>query len=207
MARRYRLHYVPLGSQFARIKLRGRSLIVGLEDFEPTYQPFRDPRGRVTQLLLLRDPANLFASRIRRAFQVGSPNLPSFPREFNAVMRQSVELWKTCANEFLGLTNDLSNKVGVYFDRWFIDPDYRRLLCQQLDLPSTDAGLGIVSDHGGGSSFDGTRLDGDSQNMRVLDRFKQLTDEESSLLQKVLDDPELIVLGQRINAHVAKLAA
>ena len=97
-------------------------------------------------LLILRDPFNLFASRLKQNFvATKSKQLPM------------VEMWLEYAKEFVNESRHLKRRrVCVNYNRWFADVGYRRELAARLEIPFSDAGLETVSAFGGGSSFDGT---------------------------------------------------
>ncbi len=120
-------------------------------------------------LLVLRDPFNLFASRLKRNFvATKSKKLPM------------VELWLEYAKEFVGESRYLKrHRVCVNYNRWFADIDYRRELADQLEIPFSDADLETVSAFGGGSSFEGTG-DGVGEQARALDvtnRWRKFADD------------------------------
>ncbi|NER79685.1 MAG: hypothetical protein F6K42_08895 [Leptolyngbya sp. SIO1D8] len=134
-------------------------------------------------VLILRDPYNTFASWLQRE---------------KPVTAETVALWKSYAYEFLGETNVLSTpKVFISFNAWFLDQNYRQKLAGQLGLTFTDNGLGEVTHHGGGSSFDGRALRGDARKMNVIGRFHRYLD--SPEFQAIFAaDPELKQLSDKI---------
>ena len=148
-------------------------------------------------VLIVRRPSNLFASRLRKASQ---KEAVAYPRTNGATMQRIVRVWKQHAREFLGDTRLLDNKVCVYFDWWFSSRSYRRKICQQLNMEFTDVGFDHVSQAGGGSSFDATELDGNNQRMDVLNRRDYLLPSERAVLESILRDRELRDLGQRLVA-------
>ena len=178
---------------------RNRRIMVSLEDLELGIQPFQNIPCPVTHVLILRNPQNLFASRIRKASRIDHP---SYPRQTGEALDGYIRLWKSQAREFLGETSQLPDRVGVYFDRWFVDEEYRKAISRRLDVEFTDAGFSGVSQVGGGSSFDGTRFDGQSGAMDVLNRRDQLDPDEQRLLETVLADDELMELEARIEAYL-----
>ena len=171
-----------------------RLLCASLEDHALNVRPFEQlPTGTV-QVLIVRDPANFFASRIRKSRSIDHP---AYPREAGPLLARVVEGWKVHVREYLGLTSTLTNRVGVSFNAWFTDPDYRRALSARLGLSFSDQGFGRVSAAGGGSSFDRTDFNGDNVRMNVLDRAAQLDEGETKLLAEILADDELRELGRR----------
>lgn len=177
--------------------LRRHTLLVSLEDHDLHIRPFRRLPKAHRHVLIVRDPYNLFASRIRKAATLDNP---AYPREAGAALERVVTRWKQHAREYLGLTNTLAPKEGVYFNAWFADPAYRRALSQRLGLDFSDEGFTAVSGTGGGSSFDGTAYDADNRRMNVLDRASQLTDDERRLWDALFADDELHALARRLDA-------
>jgi hypothetical protein len=113
-------------------------------------------------LLILRDPFNLFASR-QRAGALLEGVAPA----------TALRIWKQHAREYLGETRYLKQpKILVNYNRWATERVYRAQLAAQLGLTFTDAGVNSVAGTAGGSSFDGARFDGSAHNMKVLERWK-----------------------------------
>ena len=114
-------------------------------------------------------------------------------------MERALELWKSQAREFLGMTDQLKNRVGIFFDAWFSSEDYRRSTSEKLGITFTDNGFSRVSKHGGRSSFDRTEFNGENRKMDVLNRKDHLEDTERQLLEDTLgQDEELLDLASRI---------
>ena len=133
-------------------------------------------------VLVLRDPYNTFASWLKRD---------------TPVTQAVVDLWKTYAYEFLGKQNVLGTKVCISFNEWFLSRDYRCQLAQQLGLRFTDRGVDVVSHHGGGSSFDGQALKGQTKSMKVLTRYHHYLDNPD--FKGIFEaDPELEYLSYEI---------
>lgn len=176
-------------------------LIVGLEDHELDVNPFIGAPCRVENVLIVRDPVNLFASRIRKAalLEQHPAYRKVYPKREGPDWDRVLNLWKSHAREFLGETSSLINKVVVYFDAWVSNRSYRERLSTELDLAFTDAGFSKISSEGGGSSFDGVRFDGENLSMKVLDRRSSLSDSEKELLDNLLKDNELQTLSLAVN--------
>jgi len=149
----------------------------------PHRERYAGPARARRDLLLLRDPFNFIASRLR--WEVDDTER----------VRAAVGLWKTYAREFVGDTNVLPFKVPVSFNAWTSDPAYRARLADRLGIPCTDAGLDRVAPHGGGSSFDGRAFDGRATAMAVHDRWRGFTDDPTFL--ELTDDAELHELSAR----------
>jgi hypothetical protein len=121
-------------------------------------------------------------------------------REATQRVSDSRELFKAYAREYLGDTRFLPNKIAINYNRWFTDPEYRESVAAALHLTSADKGLDGVAKWGSGSSFDGTTFDGKARDMRVLERWKALTDDEQYM--DLIDDPELHSLSERIFGRI-----
>lgn len=178
-----------------KLRLRRHSLIVSLEDHDLRLRPFFQVPCQVTNVLIVRDPDNLFASRIRKASLVDNP---AYANRAGPAMDRATNLWKSHAREYLGLTDYLEKKVCIYFNSWFSSRDYRRSISRILELDFTDKGFDRVPDEGGGSSFDSTQFDGSNERMGVLSRQARLTEPERILLANTLDDPELQALARKL---------
>lgn len=175
------------------------SVIASLEDHELDVQPFSDVPCDIQNILIVRDVHNLFASRIRKSSLIDSP---AYPSDTGPLMQRVVKLWKCHARELLGETNCLARRVCIHFDSWFSHHSYRRRLSEALDLPFTDEGFSHVADRGGGSSFDGITFNGDNEKMDVLNRRTHLSTAEGELLDRILEDDELVGLSRSVSTVV-----
>lgn len=174
--------------------LRGK-LSVSLEDWQ-LHRPalLAWPKER-KDVLLIRDPFNLFASRI----SMGRGGHTSFCKNHaEDYFRASIVLWKQHAREFLGDTNYLPGHVGIFYDRWLIDAGYRRDIAYRLGVMPDESALTVVAKEGGGSSFEGMSPLGEDAAQRRLSRYKQLTGENHEMFQAVALDPEILELRERL---------
>jgi len=111
------------------------------KNFERKHDIYVGKSTKRYDLLILRDPFNLLASRIKKGFVCVKSSRKSF-----------VDVWISHAKEFLGETNYLTQqKVCINYNQWVNDIDYRRQIAEQLDLNFTDEGINIVSRRAGGS--------------------------------------------------------
>ena len=144
-------------------------------------------------VLILRDPYNLFASRIKR----GSVKLGHKTTEQQLILRK---LWIECANEALNKTNNLTqNKTVILFNKWFVDEDYRKELAEKFGLKYNDKTLNTVSKVGAGSSFNGFNYQNRAKDMKVLERYKELNNEGT---YSELLIPEIKELSKKIFGEV-----
>ncbi len=102
-------------------------------------------------ILLLRDPYNMAASRIK------------------AGRNSELDTWIHHAQAFL----DTTNIVCINFNKWFTDVSYRCDISQQLDI-APNKHISSISPHGRGSSFDGRKYQGRAQDMDLLNRWKHI---------------------------------
>lgn len=142
------------------------------------------------EVLILRDPFNLFASRIKQNFQATKCKKTSM-----------VALWLEYAKEFVGDTHYLQgNVICINYNRWFADTDYRRSLAARLGLVFSDAGLSEVLSLGAGSSFDGTRLNGQARAMDVTNRWRVYAEEPS--FRQIFQNEEIWRYCEQIFGHL-----
>ncbi len=89
-------------------KTKKRCFIISMEDQSINYQPYLvDSEHHRKVVLLLRSPANLFASRIRKAYDTENR---AYSRTVDFTLKRAVLLWKMQAREVLGESNFLKNK-------------------------------------------------------------------------------------------------
>lgn len=162
-------------------------------EFRRRRQDWLGPSERRTDLLVLRDPFNLFASRIRWSRTIRQ-RYPEHPLRNS--LSTTRRIWKQHAREALRERQHLSrDRVLVRFNRWATDRAYRRDLAHRLGLDFTDAGIEHVPGVAGGSSFDGRGYDGRARDMPVLERWRLLADDP-----EYVDcfDQETVELSERL---------
>lgn len=147
-------------------------------------------------IVILRDPFNLFASKLRWAYgKKLAPKLESFSK--------IVQIWKAYAREFIGKTDLLENKLTINYNKWFLDKNYREDLSDKLYLPFNDRGLYVVAKWGPtkwGDTFDGTSYDGHADQMKVLERWKNYKDDD--FYRSLFKDQELLDLSEVIFGQI-----
>ncbi|MGH9163191.1 MAG: hypothetical protein ACRD2X_24785 [Vicinamibacteraceae bacterium] len=195
-----------------------RSFLESVRDeaFERNRDRYLGASSHRLDVIILRDPFNFFASRLKKLNALTGVKHPD-------VIRQD---WKSLAAEALhahqGATHDT---LFLNYNRWFRDKAHRRQLSSRLRGTFSDASLTHVPGLGGGSSFDAGRLTWgvirarwrklleprvylrlahywnrlfapDGEQMKVLERWKTLQDDIS--YQKIFADRELFELSQRL---------
>jgi hypothetical protein len=151
--------------------------------FEAEHDRWVGASGQRLDLLLLRDPFNLFASRLARASASVSVSV-------------AARIWKQHARQFVRGPRALrAEPVLILYDRWVREAGYRRALAARLGIGFTDAGIDDVPACGGGSSFDGRAYHGDARAMRVFDRWQHAI---ASPEYRAAFDAEMIELATAI---------
>ncbi len=162
--------------------------------FEEQHDDFVGPSDNRLDVLILRDPFNLFASRIRSGlYKEKKPGAQVTPLTARRI-------WKQHAKEAIGLKRHLrKKKIVINYNLWVYDTAYRRSIAIQLGIAFTDSGFHEVSNVAGGSSFDGLKFENRADNMKVLDRWKHYVDDPG---YKMIFDKELIDLSHQVFGHI-----
>lgn len=181
------------------------ALLYNFEDFDlrdlPETMTLEDegrwlgPSRRRVDVLILRDPFNLLASKLKWAY--GEVERPSKPTLDDVAATR--DLWKVHAREFLGKTDFLSGRVALSYNDWFRDRAYRDAMAGKLGLVNQDIGVEEVAKWGPSvtaDSFDGLAYDGRAQAMKVLERWKRF--EHDGFYRELVADPEVHDLSAEI---------
>ena len=140
---------------------------------------------REFDVLLLRDPYNLFASMVhsRRLSERNQATI--------------VETWKQHAREYLGQTQHLQySHALINYNRWVTDQVYQHELLASLGIENRRPVHSKVPIYGNGSSFEGRTKDGRANEMKVLERWKRL--EGNPLYEALFADEEVASLSNAI---------
>jgi hypothetical protein len=153
----------------------------------PRLETWMGPSKRFLDVLIVRDPPNFFASRLKMWDKLTGI------KDRNEL----VAMWKAYAREALGLTSDLDpgTKVVAKFNNWFADAGYRKALASRLGLHFTDRGVDTMV-RIGGSSFDNFAFETQASQMLVNDRWKIL--ETNAQYRSILADAEMRVLSEAL---------
>lgn len=150
--------------------------------FEAAHDAWVGPSAQRMDVLILRDPFNLFASR--RAMGAELPR------------KTAVRMWKQHARAALGRSGPMKHApLVILYNRWASDSAYRRDVAAHLGLTFSDAGIDQVAACNGGSSFDGLRYDGRASGMKVTERWRAYADDPDYLS---LFDAEMTDLSARL---------
>ena len=154
------------------------------------------PSASQTDLLFIRDPFNLFASR----YVWKDPQGEAF-RTDQGYRDNVVGLWKDVAKEYLeGKSPTHRTRVNINYNQWFSDEEYRKDLATQMGLTYKAGQLEKVPEHGGGSSFEAQDKDGTGSKLKVLERWKNVANEQE--YRAIFQDKELVELSERIFGHL-----
>ncbi len=147
-------------------------------------------------ILILRDPYNMFASR-----WVWKDEFGSLFREDQEHQKMIIEIWKDHARNFLAWQNNPDLEQGeislpLNYNKWFLDKNYRKEIAVKLQLKFTDAGKEDITNYGHGSSFTGRDLHKNASNLKVLERWKGTIEDPD--YRKLFEDKELVDLANSI---------
>lgn len=155
--------------------------------FEARHDRLVGRSRRRLDLLVLRDPFNLFASRRRMGCDLGRAT--------------ALTMWKQHARAALAGSRHLRHPwLAVSYNHWLRSEGYRRRLAARLGLDFTDGDRRRVARCAGGSSFDGLACDGEAESMAVLQRWRRYADDPDYLS---LFDGELRALSRRLFGEAA----
>jgi hypothetical protein len=142
---------------------------------------FREVSGRrgvaLFPIVVLRDPSNWFASLRRRRRW----------KEWKQYKYAYIPLWIGYAKRFF--VEGVSGVFACNYNKWFTSTTYRAELSGFLGEEHTDRGLNRVRSIG--FSFDGRRYDYRAQDMKVLERWKHLSEQDLLFLKQYLELDEL----------------
>jgi hypothetical protein len=142
-------------------------------------------------VLILRDPFNMLASRMRHKKRL---------RMLGNSPAVAVELWKTYANEFIDPVWFDKDLIRINYNKWHTSLEYRNQMASLFNRNASDSVTNDVPRIGGGSSFDGVEKQGNAKSMKVLERWKSFKDNE--LYRSYLDDSDLWALSEYIFGHI-----
>lgn len=132
----------------------------------------------VKNVIVLRDPWNLFASRLAH----GTKRL-----------RHAADyLWVEYAKAFIDKPYDAEY---VNYNEFITNESYRRALSERIGGLFDDSSIDEVLNHGGGSSFDGMSYNGRGREMDVFHRWKVYRDDPK---YKELFTPEIEELAGKL---------
>lgn len=171
---------------------------VASTDFENNHDLYVGKSLKRFDVIILRDPFNMFASRLSMTRSESGYFNDSIPLDSIRYRDVLVAVWKMYAKEYLKITNSLNQtKIPINFNKWVIDIEYRKLIISKLGLIFTDKGFKNQSVP---SSFE--NQDKALKNtMGIFNRWKSFKDDE--FYKGIFKDLELIHLSKRIFGDIA----
>lgn len=170
--------------------------MINNRDFEQYHDQFVGPSGRRLDILILRDPFNLFASRKKSNLYNGQIALGGK----TVTPFTATRIWKQHAKEFTGAKRYLHNhRLLINYNLWVHDKAYREIIAAALGIDFTDNGFHEVSSVAGGSSFDGLAFNSSAYGMQVLHRWKHYAHDQG---YKSIFDDEIVSLSHKIFGYV-----
>jgi hypothetical protein len=139
--------------------------------------------------LVLRDPYNLFASRLQKW-----PERFADPDQIKAQIQLYTQL-AALAESPRPIWRD-APLVPVLYNDLLSDADARARIATALGIRPGNRGLDHVPAYGHGSSFDGTGMSGDAMRGHVFDRWRALQDDP--VFRTILSNPDLHRIGTRL---------
>ncbi len=162
-------------------------------EFERHHDEWLGASAARTDVLILRDPFNLFASRKRAGMYRGHPDADQNIVPWHTAAR----IWRQHARAFVRECNHFNQRlVVVSYNRWVEERAYRRELARALGLSFSDAGMRNVAGVAGGSSFDGTFYHTTPEKMNVHERWRHF--EHDADFWRLFDVDGLMALSERI---------
>ena len=141
-------------------------------------------------VVILRNPYNHYASVLNwnRNKRLRSPQ--GFSNVWIALAKEAGGETDYLSNEYLPITHE---RIFLLYDRWFESQEYRQGISERLGLKFNDRRINTVMRIGVsrqyGSSFDGMQYQKSGQKMDVLNRWKQVEDDDR--FQELLRNDEL----------------
>tara|TARA_R110002049_G_scaffold7179_3_gene42624 strand:+ start:265 stop:1008 length:744 start_codon:yes stop_codon:yes gene_type:complete len=149
-------------------------------------------------ILLLRDPFNLFASRLKAARdEVGSVFSNNLLPPFNHPEKILHQMWIEHAREFLNETSLIDGqKVIINYNQWCFDEGYRQTLSREIGGNETTGLTQLIPRQGFGSSFEGWRGRVLKNRVGLLNRWRHF--QEDSTYLNLIENEEMQKLSLQI---------
>lgn len=165
------------------------------QNFENSHDKVFGKSACQRNIIILRDPYNLFASRLKWLEKSRGDGC-RIKLDIGQSREKIVNLWKEYAKEYLGYSNYINgSKIAINFNQWHTCLEYRKAIAQKLGLMFSDRGFEHVASHIG-SSFDRFNFQGKASKMQILQRFKQYSG--NKFYEDIFKDNELLDLSDKI---------
>ena len=164
------------------------------DDFEMNHDLWLGKSAKRYDVIIMRDPFNLFASRLKWLENPYKNYVGKIPLTNEENIKKLVLLWKDYAKEYLNQTQYLkNNKITINYNQWFADKAYRRKIAQAMNLKFTDDKINELAVF---STFKEDDNQKNAQELGVLERWKKFKSDKKYL--KIFKDEELIDLSIKI---------
>jgi hypothetical protein len=139
-------------------------------------------------IVILRDPFNLFASLIKSGKM----------KKNSQDGQKYVNLYKRFASSYLKcISIQDKDNIFINYNKWIFLEDYRINIADRLGLlPQAKYLIETVPDRGGGSSFDKLSYNNKASSMKVFERWKAY--ESDPFYLDLLSDKEILSISQEI---------
>lgn len=167
------------------------------------------PPKNVTKIFIIRDPFNLFASRLKFFREENilkkSDGKETLKKETEIASggvawynEASISRWCEYAEEFLGDTSYYPKKFFINYNRWCHNLSYRKSIAKPFIKHGsyTDIIIRHVPPNGRGSSFDFKNFKGKGHLMKTDERWKLMIKDPEYL--EIINNKKLLELSQRI---------
>jgi hypothetical protein len=174
-------------ADFSSTSGNGKDIFLfNLEDWDLSVPAPASPDD--VDVLVLRDPYNTFASRIRK-----KENWPPQDQRVHWSGEKPVFLWKQHAKEFLRDNPQLPSVTVVNYNQWVVDEAYRADIVKSLNLDLTDNSIDFKAMSGAKSDF---------ADKNYFDRWKLYRNNRDFL--RMINDDELRSLSEKIFGPIGK---
>tara|TARA_Y100000034_G_scaffold135756_1_gene208968 strand:+ start:837 stop:1637 length:801 start_codon:yes stop_codon:yes gene_type:complete len=162
---------------------------------------------KIENIVVIRDPFNLFASRIQKIRNVNRKigKRANYIGNVGWADKKAVSMWKEYAELCLGIKKHLSGShICVNYNLWVSRHDYRNKIANKIGFKCPNDPHTEISNYGSGSSFHDVELYAQNDgNMPVLNRWKNFLNDQD-YLNLFRKDKELIKLYGYIFGDVPK---
>jgi hypothetical protein len=148
---------------------------------------FNGNSKNIFSVVILRDPFNLFASRIKKYRKLldsehdSGKTIASYIGNVGWADNDSANMWINYADAYLG-DRQLDNKtIYILYNKWVLDLEYRKKVSEVVGDRFNDSGINITSKFGDGSSFDDFSYKKSAQEMDVFNRWMEFRNDKEYL--------------------------
>lgn len=179
------------------------ALIYSFEDIQPNDSRLNLFDQELTQyignsqkkinLIILRDPFNLFASLLKsKMMNKNDEDKFKYISLFKGYAREYIDQ----IDQKINIKNDSDHKIFVSYNQWFSEANYRIELAEKLGFAVIKDSYQKISDRGQGSSFDSFKYENQASSMKVIERWKVFKDD--LFYKSLFEDRDLLELSQII---------